>query len=79
MVVCGTSSAAPPTKPHIVFVLVDDWGFADAGFWNPNVKTPSSDKLAHTGLILNRHQILLSLSGITAYWSMASPCTPVES
>lgn len=23
------------TKPHIVFVLVDDWGFADVSFRNP--------------------------------------------
>ena len=58
MVVCGTSSAAPPTtKPHIVFVLVDDWGFADVGFRNPNVKTPNFDMLAHTGVILNRHYV----------------------
>jgi len=57
-VVCGTSSAAPPTtKPHIVFVLVDDWGFADVGFLNPNVKTPNFDMLAHTGLILIRHYV----------------------
>ena len=54
-VVC--SAAPPTTKPHIVFVLVDDWGFADVGFRNPNVKTPNFDKLAHTGLILNRHYV----------------------
>ena len=26
------ASAAPATKPHIVFVFVDDWGY---GFLNP--------------------------------------------
>ena len=30
-------------KPHIVFTLVDDWGFAEAGFRNPAVKTPNFD------------------------------------
>jgi len=58
MVVCGTSSAVPPTtKSNTVFVLVDYCGFADVEFRNPNVKTPNSDKLAHTGLILNCHYV----------------------
>ena len=47
----------PSTKPNIVFVLVDDWGFAEAGFRNPAVKTPNFDMLAKTGLILNRHYV----------------------
>ena len=45
------------TKPNIVFVLVDDWGFADVGFRNPDIKTPNFDELANTGLILNRHYV----------------------
>ena len=44
-------------KPHIVFTLVDDWGFAEAGFRNPAVKTPNFDMLATTGLVLNRHYV----------------------
>ena len=43
--------------PNIVFVLVDDWGFADVGFRNPQIKTPNFDMLAKTGLVLNRHYV----------------------
>ena len=46
-----------PTKPHIIFVLVDDWGFSDVGFRNPAVKSPNFDTLANTGLVLNRHYV----------------------
>ena len=45
------------TKPNIVFVLVDDWGFADVGFRNPDIKTPNFDMLAKSGLVLNRHYV----------------------
>ena len=47
----------PPVKPNIVFVLVDDWGFAEVGFRNPKIKSPNFDDLAKTGLILNRHYV----------------------
>ena len=46
-----------PTKPNIIFVLVDDWGFADVGFRNPDIKTPNFDTLASTGLVLDRHYV----------------------
>ena len=54
---CGFVAAAPPTKPNIVFVLVDDWGFADTDLRNPAIKTPNFDTLMNTGLILNRHYV----------------------
>lgn len=50
--VCGA-----PTKPHIVYVLVDDWGFADVSFRNPAVKTPNFQALVGTGLLLNHHYV----------------------
>ena len=57
--VCFTAAKFQPmpNKPHIVFTLVDDWGFAEVGFRNPAVKTPNFDMLAKTGLILNRHYV----------------------
>ena len=51
----GAVSVPPPVKPNIVFVLVDDWGFAEVGFRNPKLKTSNFDELAKTGLVLNRH------------------------
>ena len=46
-----------PTKPHIVFVLVDDWGFADVSFRNPAIKTPNFQYLVDNGLVLNWHYV----------------------
>ena len=45
------------TKPHIVFVLVDDWGYADVSFRNLAIHSPNFQKLADTGLILGRHYV----------------------
>ena len=45
------------TKPHIVFVLVDDWGYADVSFRNPAILSPNFHKLAETGLLLDRHYV----------------------
>ena len=45
------------TKPNIVFVLVDDWGFADIGLRNKAIKTPNFDNIATNGLILDRHYV----------------------
>ena len=56
--ILSLAAAQPvPSKPHIVFTLVDDWGFADVGFRNPQIKTPNFDMLAKTGLILDRHYV----------------------
>eukprot|EP00117_Sycon_ciliatum_P028823 scpid54140/ scgid23080/ Arylsulfatase I len=30
-----------PPKPHIAFVLVDDWGLGDIGHRNPELLTPN--------------------------------------
>ena len=48
---------AAGSKPNIVFVLVDDWGYADVGFRNPAIKSPMFDELASTGVLLDRHYV----------------------
>ena len=57
LLVCTLCSCcvAAAKLPNIVFVLVDDWGFADVGFRNPAISSPNFDNLAKTGLVLNRH------------------------
>jgi len=48
----ATSFAAEATKPNIVFVLADDFGYGDAKCYNPEGKiaTPNIDRLAGEGM-----------------------------
>ena len=60
----STVSAAS-TKPHILFILVDDLGYGDVGFTRaafnvstaPAVQTPSIDALVADGVLLKRHYV----------------------
>ena len=48
--------AAP--KPDIVFLLIDDLGFADCGFnGGKQIKTPNIDRLANAGAVLEHHYV----------------------
>lgn len=45
-------------RPHIVLVLVDDWGWNNAGYHRPDdpeVFTPNINKLVEAGIELDRH------------------------
>ena len=44
------AGAAPPPKPNIVVILVDDMGFSDIGCYGSEIPTPNLDKLAANGL-----------------------------
>ena len=52
--VCQVISAQQPSKPHIVLVLVDDWGWANVGYHqeapNDEVVTPNMDNLVKDGM-----------------------------
>ncbi|EGD73972.1 arylsulfatase B [Salpingoeca rosetta] len=46
---------ADAPKPHIVFIMIDDWGFHNFGIRNQTeAKTPNMDKLARDGLLLDQ-------------------------
>lgn len=47
----------PKSPPHIVFVLVDDWGWNDVGFRSTYMSwtTPTIDRLALEGVYLNNY------------------------
>ena len=56
-----TSSAKAGRPPHIIMILVDDWGWADVGFHRPKdqpsreVQTPNFDSLCEKGIELDQH------------------------
>lgn len=51
------SAAHAASKSNLIFVLVDDWGYADVSFRNPAISTPNFQDLAENGLMLNRHYV----------------------
>jgi len=57
------SSAAPITstpgnstkkQPHLILLVLDDFGWADAGYHGSDFSTPNMDALVSTGIELDR-------------------------
>lgn len=46
------------THPNIVFILSDDQGWNDIGYHNPEIKTPTLDRLAAEGVRLDCHYVM---------------------
>lgn len=43
-------------KPNVIFILADDMGFGDLGFFgNPDVKTPVLDEMAKDSICMTQH------------------------
>lgn len=52
---CSLHFACAAEKPNIIFILVDDLGYADVGFnGSTYYETPAMDALAQDGLVLDR-------------------------
>ena len=51
-----TTTTAPPLKPHIVYLVIDDWGFNNWAGRVPNTEfpTPNLVSLLHEGILLDR-------------------------
>eukprot|EP00439_Symbiodinium_sp_Y106_P057473 s4184_g8.t1 len=56
------SSIASGTKPHIIFHVLDDWGYHDIGFRNPEMRTPTLDSFHHEGITLDQYYVLPTCS-----------------
>ena len=53
--------ASTAAKPHLMFMLVDDWGWGNVGYHrnesDKEVVTPNSDALVKEGLELDQHYV----------------------
>ncbi|XP_076452395.1 arylsulfatase J-like isoform X2 [Babylonia areolata] len=50
-------SQAVDSRPHIVFVLADDYGFHDIGYHDSRIRTPVLDRLAAEGVKLENYYV----------------------
>eukprot|EP00039_Didymoeca_costata_P030023 m.27570 g.27570 ORF g.27570 m.27570 type:complete len:537 (-) comp7908_c0_seq1:65-1675(-) len=57
----AVAAVTQPSKPNILMVIVDDFGWADAGWHrttpSPEVVTPTMNELVQNGIELNRHYV----------------------
>jgi arylsulfatase A-like enzyme len=61
------ASETPSQRPNIVFVLIDDFGYADSGpYGAKDIRTPNIDRLAREGV------------KFTDFYSNAPVCTPTR-
>ena len=54
------AAASAPTRPNLIFVLLDDWGWANLGIHNPGnkeIQTPYINSLINSSILLNRHYV----------------------
>ena len=49
--------ATATPRPHLVFVMCDDLGWNDIGFHDPRVLSPTLDRLAAEGVVLEQHYV----------------------
>ena len=48
----GKESPNAPAKPHVIWIIADDLGYADLGFTGcEDIPTPNLDRLAASGVV----------------------------
>ena len=49
-----SEAAATPTRPNIVLIIADDMGWGDVAYNGSEIHTPNLDRLAESGVRLDR-------------------------
>lgn len=53
---CRAADSAE-TRPNIILILADDYGFNDIGYHGSEIKTPNLDQLASEGVKLENYNV----------------------
>ncbi|XP_077994401.1 arylsulfatase I-like [Glandiceps talaboti] len=54
----ATSTNKQTQPPHVILIVIDDWGWDDVSFHGSDqIPTPNIDQLAHSGVILNNYYV----------------------
>ena len=53
----GTEDVRRPRPPHLIFIMVDDQGYADIGYHGSDIHTPVLDQLAAEGVKLENYYV----------------------
>ena len=57
-VASGSDSEASGSRPNVIFILADDWGWGDLGcYGHDRIKTPHLDKLARQGTLFTQFYV----------------------
>lgn len=52
-----TAALAAPEKPNILLIIADDMGYSDLGITGSEIKTPTLDQLARSGVIMDNFHV----------------------
>lgn len=66
-------SKCQTTKPHILLIIADDFGYNDIGYHGSEIKTPNLDKLAGEGELL-RATDMYTHKESTHVWTISGTC-----
>jgi len=56
LIAIGCSCSKTPEKPNVLVIIVDDLGWGDVGYNNPeHVYTPNMDEMAAGGVTFTQH------------------------
>lgn len=57
ILICCLLDSSNAKKPNIIFILADDYGYQDIGYHDSDIKTPTLDKLATSGVKLENYYV----------------------